>query len=76
MNGTEKAITIEVRNRARQICQARGKRNRMPTPKERSMMRRWADRLALYENWAQYLGANHGRKWWFRPVDRWLRRGI
>ena len=47
MNGTEKAITIEVRNRARQICQARGKRNRMPTPKERSMMRRWADEAGL-----------------------------
>ncbi|MCB9896380.1 MAG: glycosyltransferase family 2 protein [Planctomycetes bacterium] len=36
----------------------------------------WANDLALYENWAQYLGANLSRRWWFRPVDRWLRRGI
>ncbi|MHC5210299.1 MAG: glycosyltransferase family 2 protein [Planctomycetota bacterium] len=36
----------------------------------------WAHELARLENWAQYLGANHGRRWWFRPVDRWLRRGI
>lgn len=36
----------------------------------------WGQRLALYENWAQYLGANFGRRWWFTPVDRWLRRGI
>jgi rhamnosyltransferase len=36
----------------------------------------WADELARLENRAQYLGANLGRRWWFRPVDRWLRRGI
>ena len=36
----------------------------------------WARRLALYENWAQYLGANFGRRWWFWPLDLWLRRGI
>lgn len=36
----------------------------------------WADRLALLENWGQYLGANFSHRWWFRPVDRWLRKGI
>lgn len=36
----------------------------------------WGHDLALYENWAQYLGANWSRRWWFRPIDRWLRRGI
>jgi hypothetical protein len=36
----------------------------------------WGQRLALYENWAQYLGANVARRWWFAPVDRWLRSGI
>ncbi|HEX5009064.1 MAG TPA: glycosyltransferase [Planctomycetota bacterium] len=36
----------------------------------------WGDRLALYENWAQYLGANAAHRWWFAPVDGWLRRGI
>jgi len=36
----------------------------------------WADRLALYENWAQYLGANAAHRWWFAPVDGWLRQGI
>lgn len=36
----------------------------------------WGDRLAKYENWAQYLGANVSRRWWFAPADRWLRRGI
>jgi rhamnosyltransferase len=36
----------------------------------------WSDRLALYENWAQYLGANASRRWWFAPLDRWLTRGI
>lgn len=42
----------------------------------RANWRRWADKLALYENWAQYLGANWSRRAWFRPVDRWLRRRI
>ncbi|MFT7462861.1 MAG: glycosyltransferase involved in cell wall biosynthesis [Pseudohongiellaceae bacterium] len=36
----------------------------------------WSDKLATLENWAQYLGANFARRLWFRPVDRWLRRGI
>lgn len=42
----------------------------------RGRWQRWADDLALYENWAQYLGANLSRRWWFTPVDRWLRRKI
>ena len=40
--GRTKVITIQVRNSSRMICQARGKANRLPTEKERSIMRRWA----------------------------------
>ncbi|GJM21754.1 MAG: hypothetical protein DHS20C15_16690 [Planctomycetota bacterium] len=42
----------------------------------RARWHEWAHALAGYENWAQYLGANFARRWWFTPVDRWLRRGI
>jgi rhamnosyltransferase len=42
----------------------------------RANWQRWADQLALYENWAQYLGARWARRPWFRPIDRWLRRRI
>ncbi len=42
----------------------------------RALWLRWSDDLALYENWAQYLGANLSRAAWFAPVDAWLRRGI
>ena len=42
----------------------------------RQLWRDWADRLASDENWAQYLGAHFSRRWWFQPLDRWLRRGI
>ncbi len=42
----------------------------------RANWQRWADKLALYENWAQFLGANWSRKAWFQPLDRWLRRRI
>jgi len=42
----------------------------------RANWQRWAERLALYENWAQYLGATLAHRAWFRPIDRWLRRGI
>ena len=42
----------------------------------RRAWQRWAFDLARYENWAQYLGANFGLRWWFTPLDRWLRRGI
>jgi rhamnosyltransferase len=42
----------------------------------RAIWHRWAERLAWAENWAQYLGAHFSRRWWFQPVDRWLRGGI
>ncbi len=42
----------------------------------RALWHDWADRLALCENWAQFLGANFSHRWWFAPLDRWLRRGI
>jgi glycosyltransferase involved in cell wall biosynthesis len=42
----------------------------------RALWLAWGDKLALYENWAQYLGAGHSRRWWFAPIDHWLRRGI
>jgi hypothetical protein len=42
----------------------------------RALWQNWAHALASHENWAQYLGANFGDRWWFRPVDRWLRKGI
>ena len=42
----------------------------------RARWHQWAFDLALYENWAQYLGANLARKWWFAGIDRWLRKGI
>ena len=42
----------------------------------RENWRRWAHKLAFYENWAQFLGANLSRRAWFRPIDRWLRRRI
>jgi len=42
----------------------------------RQLWRDWANRLASDENWAQYLGANYSHRWWFAPLDRWLRRGI
>ncbi|MCA9128590.1 MAG: PcfJ domain-containing protein [Planctomycetales bacterium] len=50
--GFTKAVTIEVRNNARLICQVRGKANRLPTEKERKIIQRWAEsadlRLASY----------------------------
>ncbi len=45
--GHTKALTIEVRNQQRMICQARGKLNRLPTDKERNIMRRWAVQAGL-----------------------------
>ena len=40
--GTSKALTVEIRNNTRTICQARGKLNRLPTDKERGVLARWA----------------------------------
>ena len=52
LEGITKAVTIEVRNSARLICQVRGKANRLPTEKERQVIQRWAEnsglRLATY----------------------------
>jgi hypothetical protein len=45
--GINKAVTIEVRNSARQICQVRGKANRLPNQKERQVMQRWAESVGL-----------------------------
>lgn len=51
-SGSEKVLTLEVTNASRQIRQARGKLNRLPTEKERSILMRWAEtaglRLASY----------------------------
>jgi PcfJ-like protein len=47
LDGHTKAITIEVRNSVRLICQARGKANRLPTEKERGILRRWAEQIGL-----------------------------
>ena len=45
--GHTKAITVEVQNNARLICQARGKINRLPSEKERGILRRWAEQAGL-----------------------------
>ncbi len=46
-DGVTKALTIEIRNNTRTICQARGKLNRLPTDQERGIMRRWAAKSGL-----------------------------
>jgi hypothetical protein len=38
----ERALTLEVRNATREIVQARGHCNRLPTPQERRVLQRWA----------------------------------
>ena len=40
--GIEKLVTIEVRSADEQIRQIRGKRNRLPTEKEKDIIKRWA----------------------------------
>ncbi len=45
--GRAKVLTLEVRNIQRTICQARGKANRLPTDKERGILRRWATQAGL-----------------------------
>ncbi len=45
--GMEKLLTIEVKKDMNQICQARGKRNRRPTEKEKEVMQRWATKEGL-----------------------------
>jgi hypothetical protein len=45
--GRAKLLTIEVRNAANLICQARGKCNAMPADKHRNILRRWAESAGL-----------------------------
>jgi hypothetical protein len=45
--GPSRALTVEVRNRDRVICQARGKYNELPGDKQRGILRRWAERAGL-----------------------------
>jgi len=45
--GRSKVLTVEIRNAARVICQVRGKANRMPTEKERGILRRWGAKAGL-----------------------------
>lgn len=47
INGGRKMVTIEVNSKSRTICQIRGKRNRLPTPMEMNIVRRWAQKEAL-----------------------------
>lgn len=46
-DGVSKAVTIEVRNNSRQICQIRGKANRSPNSKEKKVIQRWAESAGL-----------------------------
>jgi hypothetical protein len=45
--GRSKILTLEVDNRARLICQARGKRNALPAEKHLGILRRWAAQAGL-----------------------------
>jgi len=45
--GHQKVLTVEVNLASRMICQARGKRNVLPSEKERSILRRWAENAGL-----------------------------
>jgi hypothetical protein len=40
--GTEPLVTVELNLQRKEICQVRGKRNRLPTDKENDILRRWA----------------------------------
>jgi len=46
-DGLNKLVTIEVTNGIRQIRQVRGKCNRLPTEKEKEIIRRWAGQEGL-----------------------------
>ena len=46
-NGRRKILTIEVAPRERVIRQVRGRRNRLPTPREKELLRKWADQEGL-----------------------------
>ncbi|MEQ9070387.1 MAG: PcfJ domain-containing protein [Gimesia chilikensis] len=45
--GFKKAITIEVRKDNNLISEVRGKANRLPNPRERNVLRRWAETAGL-----------------------------
>lgn len=46
-NGRRKILTIEVAPREKVIRQIRGRRNRLPTPKEKDLLGRWAEQEDL-----------------------------
>ncbi len=46
--GRAKVLTVEVQNRARLICQARGKCNMRPGEEHRGILRRWAENAGLH----------------------------
>lgn len=46
-NGRRKILTIEVTPREKVIRQVRGRRNRLPTPKEKDLLERWAEQEGL-----------------------------
>lgn len=46
-DGLNRLVTIEVTNGIRLIRQIRGKRNRLPTEKEKEIIRRWASQEGL-----------------------------
>ena len=46
-NGRRKILTIEVAPREKVIRQVRGRRNRLPTPREKELLRRWAAQEGL-----------------------------
>ena len=46
-NGRRKVLTIEVAPRERVIRQVRGRRNRLPTPREKELLQKWADQEGL-----------------------------
>ena len=46
-NGRRKILTIEVTPREKVIRQVRGRRNRLPTPKEKDLLSKWAEQEGL-----------------------------
>jgi hypothetical protein len=52
----KRVLTIEVANRAKRICQIRGKANRSPIQKEMNIVRRWASKEGL--SLAEYVGGH------------------
>ena len=46
-NGRRKILTIEVAPREKVIRQVRGRRNRLPTPREKELLQRWAAQEGL-----------------------------